>query len=359
MRILHVITSLDRGGAEKALLALCRGSQGHRLAVAYLKGKGELAAEFQAAGVAVHDLDVRGLRAARSLGRLASLVRAFAPDVVHSHLFKADVLAASVVGGARAARPALVSTKHNVDLYLTNPVWRGLGRAAARRADAVIAISDGVAQFLRETLGERLLRRPIAVVRYGIEPSSLPRRAPPGTGTMLCVARFAPQKDHDTLFDGAVLAARERPMRLVLVGRGALESALRERARTMAGVDISFAGFTDDPTPHYDAADVIVLPSRWEGLGLVLVEAALRGRPAIATDVGGIAEVVVDRTTGMLVPPGDPRALADAMLTLAANPDRAAQLGRNAEAHARERFSVARTVADTERIYERVCGEAQ
>lgn len=355
MRVLHVITTLDRGGAEKALLALCRGSRaadpGRAVAVAFLKGRGELAPEFEACGVAVHDLDVRGIRAARSLASLAGLVREFAPDVVHSHLFKADVLAASVVGG----RAALVSTKHNVDVYLENPAWRVLGRAAARRADAVVAVSDGVAQFLARTLGELRgrgdRRTPVKVVRYGVEAPAAPVVPAPGRASLVCPARFEPQKDHATLLDAIEMAARERDLRLVLLGRGPLEPALQARARTIPHAEIVFAGFADDPTPYYDAADAVVLASRWEGLGLVLVEAALRGRPAIATEVGGIPEVVEPRVTGLLAPPGDPRGLADQILTLVCNPGPAAVMGANAKARAAERFGVARCVAETDAVY--------
>lgn len=365
MRVLHVITTLDRGGAEKALLALCRGSRAadpaRAVAVAFLKGRGELAPEFEACGVAVHDLDVRGIRAARSLARLAGLVREFAPDVVHSHLFKADVLAASVVGGARGAgRTALVSTKHNVDVYLENPAWRVLGRAAARRADAVIAVSDGVARFLARALGELRgrgdRRTPVTVVRYGVEAPTAPVVAAPGRASLVCAARFEPQKDHATLLDAVEMAARERDLRLVLLGRGPLESTLRARAATIPHAEIVFAGFADDPTPHYDAADAVVLASRWEGLGLVLVEAALRGRPAIATEVGGIPEVVEPRVTGLLAPPGDPRALADQILTLVCNPGPAAVMGANAKARAAERFGVARCVAETDAVYAAALG---
>jgi glycosyltransferase involved in cell wall biosynthesis len=303
----------------------------------------------------VHDLDVRGMRAAGSRGRLASLVRETRPGVVHSHLFKADVLAASVVGRRRPGRAALVSTKHNVDVYLERPLWRAVGRAAARRADAVVAISDGVADFLRRTLAPRA---PIDVIRYGIEPPRAPLAAPPRTGTVLCAARFEPQKDHATLLDAVEIAGRTRPLRVVLLGRGSLEPELRARAAALRGAEVTFAGFTDDPTPWYDRADAVALASRWEGLGLALVEAALRARPAVATAVGGIPEVVEDGVTGVLVPPGDPNALAGALRRVLDH-DTAARMGAAAAARAGERFSVERCVRETAAVYERVLGAAR
>jgi glycosyltransferase involved in cell wall biosynthesis len=358
--VLHVATTLDRGGAEKSILALARAFRSGtrrerwRVAVAYLKGEGELRTEFEALGVPVHDLDVRGVRAARAQSRLQRLLGAFAPSVVHSHLFKADVLCASALGRRRPGRPVLVSTKHNEDVYLEAALWRTLGRAAAARADAVVAVSEGVSAFLRRTLGD--FRAPLGVIRYGVEPPRTAPVAPPGTGVVLCVGRLEPQKDHATLLRAAARVGAERPLRgepirLVLLGRGPLEETLRTEARGLRGVVVEFAGFVADPTPRIDAADVVVLASRWEGLGLALVEAALRARPAVATAVGGIPEVVDDGVTGLLVPPGDDAALAAALRRLLDDPALARRMGEAAQRRALERFSVAECAAATEALY--------
>ena len=114
--LLHLATTLDRGGAEKALLHLASAqvaSGRWRVEVAYLKGEGELAAEFEAAGVRVHDLGFRGLGAVGAYGRARRLTRELAPDVVYTHLFKTDTLGAEMVGPHRPGRAALISTKHN------------------------------------------------------------------------------------------------------------------------------------------------------------------------------------------------------------------------------------------------------
>src|ERR1043166_2280589 len=150
--VLHLITTLDRGGAENALLTLCRAfaAKGWDVRVAWLKGQGELAPEFEAAGVP-----------ARKFSR-----REFAkldPDVVHTHLFKADVAGAALVGSRRRRRCVLVSTKHNEDRYLAGrslraATGRTLARRAARRADALVAISHGVVEFFHENVGDVFAR---------------------------------------------------------------------------------------------------------------------------------------------------------------------------------------------------------
>lgn len=360
-RVLHVATTLDRGGAEHALLALAgafrRGSRAERwrLDVVYLKGPGELADAFTSLGVTVHALGVAGLRAALARSRLAAVVRAVRPDVVHSHLFKADVLAASVLGRRRPGRAALVSTKHNEDVYLESALWKSLGRAAAARADALIAITPGVERFVRRTLGDP--PGELCVIPYGLADAAQPPRPAPGTGTLVCPARFEEQKDHATLLRAVARVAGRRPVRLVLLGRGPLETAIRRQAALVAGAHVEFAGFVPDVTPHLDAADAVVLASRWEGLGLVLVEAALRGRPAVATAVGGIPDVVEHDVTGLLVPPGDDAALADAIVRVLDDPALAKRLGDAARARARERFGVEDCAAATEALYVR-CLEA-
>jgi glycosyltransferase involved in cell wall biosynthesis len=356
--LLHLITTLDRGGAEKALLHLVAAQladHGRSVDVAFLKGDGELRPEFEAAGARVHDLALRGLAAVGAYGRARRLLREARPAIVHTHLFKADTLGAALVGTRRPGRPVLVSTKHNEDVYLRDRSWRALGRRVAGRADALVAITPGVARFVRETLGESAPR--LETVPYGLPD---PRRGGDGAAfrdehgigpeerVVLCVARLAEQKDHGTLL--AALEKMGGATRLVLLGRGPLEDALRRRAGSLPVV---FAGFVDDPANAYAAADVVALSSVHEGLGLVLLEAAQHGVPAVATRVGGIPDVVEDGVTGVLVPPRDPAALAHALETVLADDARRRALG----AAARERVSERHDVATCARAHERLYAE--
>jgi glycosyltransferase involved in cell wall biosynthesis len=364
MRVLHLLTTLDRGGAEAQVAALCRAlaARGRvEPSVAYLKGNGELAADLLASGIPVAE-------AGRNPWRLAALIRERRPEVLHTHLFQADLLGAALA--RRSGVPALVSTKHNEDLYLREPLWNRLGRAAAGRAGRVVAISGAVEGFVRETLG--LADGRVRVIRYGLDPARLPRgdgaafRAAMGVAAdaplAVAVARLSRQKGLDLLVEAAKsLRSSDPAARVVLVGRGEEERALRDlvRARGLGGT-VLFAGFLADPGPAFAAADVVVLPSRWEGFGLAALEAMAAGRPVVAAAVGGLPEVLGD--TGTLVPPGDAKALAEA-LRQALSPERVGAVRSGAAAgplrlRALGEFSLERAAVEHETLYGELLGRA-
>ena len=176
-----------------------------------------------------------------------------------------------------------------------------------------------------------------------------------------CVARFAPQKAHADLLRGfaaARAAAPGRDLRLVLVGDDPFGDG-RRRAESVArelelGASVLFAGIRRDVPRVLAASDVFVMTSLWEGLGLVFLEAMATELPVLATRVSAVPEVVLDGATGVLVPPSDPRAVATAMVALAADPERRARLGLAGAARVRERFGLPRMVEETLAVYRAV-----
>ena len=375
IRVLHLITTLDRGGAENALLHLCRALQDPKLdpsaaehpvrvSVGYLKGEGELTPEFEAAGIDVQRLSLEGLQGVGAFSRARTLLRDTRPHIVHTHLFKADCLGAAVLRTRKPGDPELISTKHNEDAYLDgrgplSQAVRAVAQRAAGRADAVIAISEGVAEHVRRRIPAAEAR--LRVIRYGVpeppEAVGTPMKAlraqwnlPQRATVLLCPARFVEQKDHASLFEALARRQGTSPVRLVLLGRGPLEPELRRLAAPL-GEQVIFAGFLENPDAAYCLCDAVVLSSRYEGLGLVLVEAAFRGRPSIATAVGGIPEVIQDGQTGVLVPAGDVDAMAAALNNVIENRSQASTLGRSARTFVRERFGLAARTADVRALY--------
>ena len=258
-------------------------------------------------------------------------------------------------GLARAARAAgarVVRTEH-LPWLVTDAAQRAEYADTVRHVDAVIAVSRAAAHTWRPVLdGMAGPRLPLACVPNGVaapEPGPAIGR---GGGTILCVARFTPQKNHAVLLGAMARLARARPeARLLLIGEGPEEDRMRRRtARLGLAGRVRFLGRRDDVPALMAAADLLVLPSAFEGLPLVVLEAMAAGLPVVASRIGGVVEALGPEHL-WLVPPGDRRALASALAD--ALGDRAAR----AEAARRQRerydgfYGAGRMGADTARIY--------
>jgi glycosyltransferase involved in cell wall biosynthesis len=166
------------------------------------------------------------------------------------------------------------------------------------------------------------------------------------------VGRLAPIKDHRTFFEAAAKVVAERPdTTIVVAGDGELRARLESDARTVLGDRVRFLGWVHDLPALYGALDVVALTSRLEGTPVSLIEAAASGTPAVATAVGGVAEVVRHRETGVLVPPNDPVAVAAQLLTLLADPHGARRMGEEGARWVQERFSQQRLADDISQLY--------
>jgi glycosyltransferase involved in cell wall biosynthesis len=371
MRILHVITTLGVGGAEKHLQILTRGqvARGHEVRVAYLKGQGELTRDFEAQGVGVVNLQGGGgalgrlpllgeLLGARS--SLRRLLRDWRPDVLHTHLLKADAVGASAAraGGVRA----LVASKHNDERALLRLPVSLVHGLLSRRVARTICLSDHVARFVEQH--GRVPRARIRRIYYGVDSDVLQPRRPraavraelglaPDAPVLVCVGRLAPQKDHPTLL--AALALLPRDVVLLIVGGdpfGDGEARLKARAAELGVSDrVRFLGIRHDVPDLLGASDLFVLPSLWEGLGLVFLEAMAVSLPTVATNVSAIPEVVPDGVGGWLVPPGRPDELARAIATALADPAERARRGAAGRALLLQRFTLPRMIDEVLAVY--------
>jgi len=365
IRVLQLITSLDRGGAENHLLALLTHAdhEAFEIETAVLCGEGELVGVFRAAGIPVHLLNARSRFDPWALARLVGLLREGRFDILHSHLFRADIYAGLAVAQFRERRPFLVSTRHNDDRFFLNPFVGIAHYLVSARQDLIIAISDHIARF---TVA-RGVRHPSRVRRvyHGLEPPvtrALERegqriRSELGIGPDAFlvgnVGRLALQKGQRHLIRAMPLLLERVPRaHAVIAGGGDLEDFLRDLAEEMGVAErVHVLGPRHDVPALMHAMDVFAMPSIWEGFGLVLLEAMAAGRPIVASRVATIPEVVVDGETGLLVPAGDPLALATALAELADSPDMATRFGEAGRERLRRQFSLDKMVGDTELLY--------
>jgi len=305
-----------------------------------------------------------------ALRELTQLLEVQQYDLVHTHTSKAGYLGR--LAARRAGVPAIVHTPHGHIFggyfsTLTTRFYIALERHAAQFTDRIIALTgQEVEDHLARGIGQREQYR---VVHSGIDmaPFEAARERREETRRKLGIkpdevvvgaaGRLERVKGFTYLIDAVRLLADSNPnLRLLLVGDGSLRTELT-RAAAPLGRRIEFAGFRDDVPDLMAAFDILALPSLNEGMGRVLLEAGAAGTPVVATHVGGVPDVVRDGETGLLVPPKNAGALANALDALTNDAERRAHMGRAAREFVVPRFSIASMVRALEAIYDEVIAE--
>jgi len=376
-KIVHLITRLELGGAQQNTLYCVEHHDRTRFAVGLWAGGGGI---LDSRARSMEDADVRILpwlvhpidpaRDALAVARLASLLRDV--DLVHTHSSKAGIL------GRAAARlagvPGIVHTVHgwsfnDVQPSITRRLYIEAERAAARVTDRIVC----VARFDRERGLAAGIGHPsqYRIVRSGIDPTLYV--APEGARQRLrealgagpqdvvvgSIANFKPQKGPLDFVDAARRArSRDPRLRFFIAGDGELRPAA-ERAIADAGLGgvVHLLGWRDDVPELLAAMDLFVLTSLFEGLPRVVLQAMAASVPVVATDTGGVAEVILDGETGRLVPPGDPAAAAEAIVALARDGDTRRRLAASARSRLGEEFTSRRMVSDLEDLYDEVLAQ--
>jgi glycosyltransferase involved in cell wall biosynthesis len=357
--VLLLIKGLGRGGAEQLLVSAAPHLDRSRFRyhVAYLlPWKDALVPALRGHGLEVHCLGT----GPAWIGRLRSLVRRRGIRLVHAHSPYPAAVARVALPGVRH-----VYTEHNVWARY-HPVTYVANRMTYRRNSHVFAVSEEVRGSIRMPPGARPPRTPVETLHPGLDPSAAGSwerpdgvrdelgisPAAPLAGT---VGSLTPKKSHETLLRAARVARQRLPgLRVAVVGQGPLAGVLRRTAAELAIDDaVAFVGYREDAARVASAFDVFVLSSRHEGLPVALLEAMAAGRPVVATRVGGVPEVVRHGGEGILVPPGDPDALAAAMVTVLADANLRARLGEAARRRAAD-FDIRRTVRRHEEVYARL-----
>ena len=318
-KVTHLITTIERGGAEKQLLTLAREQikSGIKVEVIFLKGKSELKKEFEESGVEVNKLLV-GKSFLKQISMLSKYLRKN-PSPVHAHLPKSELLAAIVV-----SNKFFVFTRHN-----SEPFWPGgpriisnlLSKFVCKRASQGIAISNAVKSYLIKR-GEISNGYTLDVVYYGFQKDISTNSVSMNLTTNLmdgrnsnykigAIGRLVPQKDYPTLLSAFSNVLESVPnIELYVVGEGYLQKDLIESSKSLGINDnIHWLGKTEYIKEFLSKIDLFILPSKYEGFGLVLLEAMVAKKPIIAANNSAIPEVLGKTYEGLFLT-GDANALA-------------------------------------------------
>jgi glycosyltransferase involved in cell wall biosynthesis len=381
LRVLRVIARMNVGGTAREVGALVRHLDPARFDQRLLVGRvGPHEAEAPCLASLPHER-VRGLGRdpsplddLRALRALVWWIKSYRPHIVHTHTAKAGTLGrvATLLAlpGALDVRPARIHTFHGHLLqgYFSPATTRlvlGAERKLAHVTDRLIAVGRSV----RDDLLAAGVGRPDrwAVVPPGIEPfpeiSQIEARnslnLPPDIPIVAFIARLIAVKRPDRMVAVAAKVLRANPEAIFLVAGGGEGTQDLLAAASDAGIisRLRMLGWVEDIADVYGAADLVLLTSDNEGAPLALIEASHAGRPSVTTAVGAAAEVICHGETGLVIPPGDVDALAEAVCVLLDDDERRRRMGRAARRRAREAFSIQRLTADVERIYGEIAQE--
>ncbi len=363
---LHIDTARTWRGGQNQVLLTVNGlrSMGHRAALV-AHPAGELR-QRAAEGLELIPLAPRAEMDLTAAWRLSRLLKRLTPDVIHAHdphgLAMAS-LALSLGSGVSTGTPPALIASRRVDFHLKG---NSFSRWKHRQVDCFIAASEAIRQML---IADAVPADRIVTVHEGIDVEHvlaaprvdvhqafwLPHHAP----VVGNVAALVPHKGQRYLVDAAHLVVQQMPdARFVILGDGELREHLEKQVREHhLEKHVLLPGFRMDVLGCIKGFDLFAMSSVTEGLGTSLLDAMACSRPIVATRAGGIPEIVEDGINGLLVPPRDARALADAILRALGDDDMRARIGAAGYARVTERFTVERMVAGTAAVYQRIVND--
>jgi len=380
IRVLHLVDSLGIGGAERQLALIVAALDHTRFQshVCHLHSPSHLGSLFTQAGVPVYGLEVSGKHQwPIGIIKLLRLVHSLKIDLIHTSLFESDILGG--VCGRLSGIP-VVSTLCNIGgeperlidnprmnrlkLSFTTKFWGYTLRLGHRH---YIAISKAVMDSAVRTY--KLPEHKITVIYrtlssdwfdddssvYGVklrEELDINGAYP----VVVNVGRLVPQKGQRYLIEAMPEVLIRFPQgRVLIAGEGILHDSLAKLCQELGIQDnVEFLGARDDVRELLAISNIFVFPSLFEGLGGALLEAAGMGKPCVASRVGPLPEVIEHGVSGLLVPSRNPQAIAQAIIGLAGDPERARTMGDNARAIVRSRFAISRIATELEQLYVRV-----
>lgn len=376
MPIAYVLPNLEIGGTERHVLELTARIDRRKYSPRIIStaGGGAMEKEFSRQDVPVHVLEYRGIslhprKAVPFFRDARSFIRTFTGilsentiRILHCYLPAGNVLGMAAASLHRT--PVKIVSKRALCRYKDgHPAFSFFEDLANLVSDGILVNSLAVEADVRRT--ERFVGGKISLLYNGVDPE-VPSSQPLGNlfpgiacgkdDPVVCyVANFFSYKGHQDLVDAARIVVEVLPnTRFLLVGRDSGEmAAVRDRIDALGlSANVLLTGERDDATRIIASSTLVAHPSHTEGFSNTILEAMAAGKPVVATDAGGIPEAVVDSVTGIIVPVGDSRKFADALLTLIRNPDQARAMGEAGRKRLLEKFTIGKMVGSMEQFYE-------
>jgi len=367
LSVFHLVEDLKTGGAERVIADIVEGLDRKRFEarVWCLTRGGETADELLEKGVEVRILGIWSYHNPLNIIRLSRLLKKEKPDIVHTHGYFASVIGR--LAAKKAGLPIIITHVHST-YWEYKKRHLLIERYLSRCTHRIICCSEAVKNFV--TGHEKIKEDKTVVIYNGVdEERFLPVQDPwpprarlgidresPVVGT---VSSLTPHKGQKYLIQAAAKIREKYPAtRFLIVGDGPLRRSLEEQALELSlQSSLIFTGARRDIPDLLSLMDIFVLPSSSrEGLGIAIIEAMAMEKPTVATDIGGIPEVVQDGETGLLVRPGDSAALAKAIIELIDNPDRAKAMGKKGRNRFAQKFTRKTMLSKIEDLYLSLAG---
>ena len=349
MHVTHIIPTLSFGGAERTVVDIINSApRGFTFSVIVFFPDTPLQAQITRANVEVICVPKKGQLSLKLFGEIKKVLQQLEPDVVHTHLFGADLWGRVA---AHSLGIPVVSTEHNI-IDNDGRIKSYVKRCLKNYSDISVACSEKVKQYMKKYYG---LSDAIEVVRPGVRLSEFTSLALPRFSSPLrcvIVGRLVEQKGHEVAL--RALAQVKGEWRLSIVGNGPLEARLHELVEKLGLSDrVKFFPATNAIAAVYAAHDVVLMPSKWEGLAIVALEALAAGRPLFVSNVGGMSEIIHDGENGFLLSP-TVSAFAQKIQWAFKHKAKLLSVGAQARAFAQENCGVERMVSQYTDIYQRL-----
>src|SRR5574341_149569 len=358
--VMNIIPNLNVGGAERLLLSTVpqMDCDKFQVCVCSLHSKGDLLTNFKKKGIEVISLGWKTYLFPYYILKLALLMRKRRILIVHNHLYPSEVVGtlAGIIAGTRY----IVTTKHGEGTWM-NGIQVLIERLLSHYHKLIICDSEAVKKkALQRGMDESktVIVYPSNIVLdetiYKKNELKNEYHIPVDSRVIGCVGRFHPVKGHKFLMEAfAKIRRQHSDCYLVLVGRGVLDLSLRKMAEGLGiAKNVRMVTFRENINEVLAIMDIFVLSSVSEGFPISVLDAMAMKKAVIATNVGGVPEVVIPKKTGLVVPPGSSEAICDAILYLLKNDEVARSLGENAFQYIKEHFTLRHTVSTLQKSYQ-------